>query len=330
VSEPLVSFVVLCYHTEPFVAECIRSILAQKSAVPFEIIAVDDCSPDGTLEVLRQFKDPRLRIIAHPKNCGHAQTVEDGMHAARGRYIARIDSDDRYRPDFLDRVVPILEQHPEVGLVYGDAALIDQRGVQNAPRCDRQHHGSDFKGNELTALLEENFVCAPTVIARREDWLECLPVPRHLAFHDWYFTVKIARRHQFYFVNETLADYRVHSGNMHSHIVLNRTEEPSIFWMLDMVYASPESDPKLEADKRAARRRVYGRHFWTLANKYFGAAMYTDARRCYLRAGWYKPGYLLRFDCQRRLLATFVGSEFYERCKGWARTWLLRPGWKRT
>src|SRR5207248_7397114 len=54
--------------------------------------------------------------------------------------------------------------------------------------------GKDFKGCELVELLEENFICAPTVIARRECFLDQLPVPSHLSFHDWYLTLKIAQR----------------------------------------------------------------------------------------------------------------------------------------
>src|SRR6266566_3847984 len=181
-SEPLVSFVVLCYRTEPYVGECIASILAQRAAYDFEIVAIDDCSPDGTARVLKSFDDPRLNVIVNEKNMGHAGALTRALRAARGKYIARIDSDDRYRPEFLETVIPILEANPTVGLVYGDAAIMDSAGKVNYEQSDRHHDGDPFHGNALAKILETNFICAPTTCGRREAWLRFLPIPGHLAF----------------------------------------------------------------------------------------------------------------------------------------------------
>jgi len=310
-----VSFVVQCYNTEGFVADCINSILAQKGSYEWEIIAIDDCSSDRTVQVLESFNDPRLQIIRHDVNQGHGPTVGEALKATRGKYVARIDSDDRYRPELLSTVLPIFETYPEVGLVYGDAALIDSDGKRNAERCDRQHGRRDFKGCELIELLQENFICAPTIIARRECFLRQLPVPSHLAFHDWYFTVKMAREVEFYYVDAVLADYRVHSGNMHSSIVLNKTEEPSIMWMLNLVYSSSERVDTLQRQKMKAKSRVYARQYLTLADKYFGAFMNSDARRCYARAIRHQPQFLIQPGVARRFAATLIGRSLYEECK---------------
>jgi glycosyltransferase involved in cell wall biosynthesis len=318
---PVVSFVVQCFNTERFVSDCINSILSQKGSYEWEIIAIDDYSSDRTVQVLESFGDPRLHIIRHEINQGHGPTIGEALQAARGRYVARIDSDDRYRPEFLATVLPIFERHGEVGLVYGDAALIDSAGRQNAERCDRQHGGRDFKGCELIELLQENFICAPTIIARRECFLRQLPVPSHLAFHDWYFTVKIAREVEFYYVDAVLADYRVHAGNMHSSIVLNRTEEPSIMWMLNHVYTSSERTDVLQRQKTKAKGRVYARQYLTLADKYFGAFMNSDARRCYARAIRHQPQFLIQRGVARRFAATLIGRSLYEECK---RAWNMR------
>lgn len=314
-SQPLVSFVVLCYRTEPYVGECIASIFAQRAAYDWEIVAIDDCSPDGTAEVLKSFRDKRMRVIVNEKNMGHAAALTRALSAARGKFIARIDSDDRYRPEFLETVIPILNRHPNVGFVYGDAALISSTSVETAPQSDWRHGGRDFNGNELVAVLEENIVCAPTVCARREAWLRHLPIPGHLAFSDWYFSVLIAREFDFYFVNRVIADYRVHAGNMHARTILDRTEEKSIFWMLDYVYAEPERDLQLECAKRKARKRVYGNHWLTLASKYFGAGMNSDARRCYWRALCHRPRKILDLVFMRRFAATILGRGLYERGK---------------
>lgn len=323
-SRPLVTFAVLNYNNGRFLRDCLDSILCQQGGHDFEIILVDDCSTDASEEIARSYTDPRLRFIRHERNLGHIATVNDALGHAAGHYVTRVDSDDRYRPEFLNQVLPVFERHPEVGLVYGDAAVINDQGEINTERSDRAHAGRDFQGNELVRLLEENFICSPTVIARREAWLETLPAPEGLAFHDWYFTLMMARRWHFYYLHKVIADYRVHAGNWHTAIIRNRQEEPSIFALLDRIYAETEAGAALEQAKRAARRRIYGSHYLTLANKYFGTYMNPDARRCYLRAAWNRPSYLLRFDIQRRLLATLVGRNGYEAGKRALKTILAR------
>jgi hypothetical protein len=246
--------------------------------------------------------------------------MEIAIRETRGSFVARIDSDDRYRQDFLRRTLPVFEKYPEVGMVYGDASIIGPDGRESQARCDRQHGGKDFKGCEFIELLEWNFICAPTIITRRELLLPHLPIPPHLAFSDWYFTVNIARETEFYYLESVIADYRVHPGNLHSRTILDKSEEPSIFWLLDQVYGSKERTALLQARKLRARRRIYGRHYLVLADKYFGSFMSQDARRCYWEAARNYPAYLLSAGVLRRFGATLMGRKTYERVKGVLKT----------
>jgi glycosyltransferase involved in cell wall biosynthesis len=312
---PLVSFVVPCYNYGRYLPDCLNSIFRQEGDYPFEIIAIDDASSDNTPEVLAQFQDPRMRVLRHEKNEGHVKAISQGLRESRGRYVARIDPDDRYRTCFLSEAIPRFEQYSEVGFVYGDAALINSEGCVDHQRSDRVHGGKDFKGNEFIPLLVENFVCAPTVIARREAWLDTLPIPPDLAFSDWYFNLMIARRHEFYYVSRVLADYRVHGANHHSKVIINKTEEPSIRFLLDKLYAEPECNIELQQAKERARGRVYSSQYLTMANKYFGAGYTSDARRCYFQAIRNFPNHLLSFTILRRLGATFLDANRYNGLK---------------
>jgi glycosyltransferase involved in cell wall biosynthesis len=314
-ADPLISVVVPVYNYGRYLSQCLDSIFEQNTDYPFEVVAVDDASTDDSLAILNQYKNERLHIIKHTQNAGHGPTIEDGLKATSGRFISRIDPDDRYRPNFFEVTIPKLLEFPEVNLSYGDAALIDDSGQITLQSSDRVHQGADFKGNELVALLEENFICSATVLARRGSWLDALPVPAGLAFHDWYFTVFMARRGDFYYSNEVVADYRVHPQNHHRLIVLDRSEETSLFWLLDKVYSEPEQSHELESQKRAARPKVYSAQHLTLAQKYFGADMYSEARRSYLQAIKQRPGLLKRGDVLRQLAATTIGSTRYERVK---------------
>jgi O-antigen biosynthesis protein len=318
-----------CYNYGRFLPDCLRSIFSLEGGSDIEIIAIDDCSTDNTGEVLRQFNDARLRIITHEKNRGHIFTVNEGLKEARGEFLVRMDPDDRYRPNFLTATLPKFAQHPEVGLVYGDVALIDAEGRLNAERCDTSHGGRDFKGNEFIALLKKNFICAPTVVARRETWMSAWPVPEGLAFNDWYFNIMLARRYEFYFVNEVVAEYRVHGANHHTKVAKDRTEEESILKLLDCVFSETENNPALEIAKRRARGEIYAAQYLDFANKYFGFGMNADARRCYWQAIRSTPILLFRSDVFRRLSVTFIKRSWYDSAKrllaGSPRTCDLKP-----
>lgn len=322
--DPLVSFVVPCYNYGRYLPDCLSSIFNQEGKHDFEVVVIDDGSTDNTQAVLREYADPRLRVITHQVNQGHVATINEGLSQARGKFVARIDPDDRYRPRFLSTVLDKFDAYPDVGLVYGDAAIINEHGQIASERSDRVHGGQDFKGNEFVHLLEENFICSPTVIARHEAWHAALPVPKGLAFHDWYFTLMIARKHDFYYVDQVLAEYRVHPANHHSKISRDKSEETSIFWLLDRIFNEQERNRELETQKRQARRQVYGAHYLDIATKYFGHGMDSDARRCYLQAIQHRPRYLLRLDVLRRLLATIIGRTTYEYGKALVKS--LRAG----
>jgi glycosyltransferase involved in cell wall biosynthesis len=325
-SAPLVSFVVPCYNYGRFLRDCLDRVFAQEGGYDIEVIAIDDCSTDDTLAILRSYDDPRLRIVHHEVNRGHIFTVNEGLREARGKYLVRIDPDDRHRLNFLRRTVPILESHPEVGLVYADVALIDADGNVTAPCSDVDHGGRDFKGNELIPLLKKNFICAPTVVARREAWMEAWPVPDGLAFNDWYFNLMLARRWEFYYVNEVLADYRVHGNNHHTRISRDGTEERSVLWLLGRVYGEREPSAELERAKQRAKADVYASQYLDFAVKYFGHGDNRNSRRCYLAAARRTPRVLMDPRVLRHLLASFVPRPVYDGAKRAVRRIVPWPG----
>jgi glycosyltransferase involved in cell wall biosynthesis len=322
---PLVSIIVPCFNYARYLPDCVGSILSQQDVADFEVLLIDDASTDDTVDVMRSINDPRVRLMFNEKNLGHVGTITRGLRAARGQFVARIDPDDRYRADFLTATLEQFEKHPEVGLVYGDVSQIDDTGRITQARSDCAHGGRDFKGNELVALLKRNFVCAPSVIARREGWIDALPVPAHLAFNDWYFTLMMARRWEFYYIDRVIADYRVHAANHHTKISQDKSEETSILWLLDKFYTETEPLPAMELDKRSARPAVYAAHYLDIGDKYFGFRMYADARRCYLAALMLRPTDAWTVGIARRFLGTIIGERLYEMVKGAARR-TLHPG----
>jgi glycosyltransferase involved in cell wall biosynthesis len=322
---PLVSIIVPCFNYGRYLPDCVGSILSQQDFADFEVLLIDDASTDDTVDVMRSIGDPRVRLMFNDTNLGHVGTITRGLHAALGQFVARIDPDDRYRSDFLAATLDKFERHPEVGLVYGDVSQIDDSGRVTQERSDGVHDGHDFKGNELVALLKRNFICAPSVIARRQLWIDALPVPAHLAFNDWYFTLIMARRCDFYYIDRVIADYRVHSANHHTKVSRDKSEEASVMWLLDKFFEETEPLPGIETAKRAARATIYAAHYLDIGDKYFGFGMYADARRCYLAALRLGPADALTAGIARRFLGTVMGERLYELVKGLARR-TLHPG----
>jgi hypothetical protein len=123
---PSVSVIMPVRNMEPFVADAIRSVLAQTFA-DFELIIVDDDSTDRSIDVCRAFTDPRITILRQAAR-GLARARNTGILHARGRYVALIDGDDSWAPEKLAVHVAHLESDEEIGASTSGALLIDASG----------------------------------------------------------------------------------------------------------------------------------------------------------------------------------------------------------
>ena len=121
-----VSVIMPVYNVEKYLAQAIKSVLAQ-TFTDFELVIVDDGSTDGSAAIYSSFDDPRIRIITQ-KNRGLAGARNTGIRNARGAYIALLDSDDLWHPEKLERHVAHLEAHPRVGVSYCGSEFINERG----------------------------------------------------------------------------------------------------------------------------------------------------------------------------------------------------------
>lgn len=112
---PLVSILMPVYNTASFLPEAIDSILTQ-SFTDYELIVLDDCSPDEAGAVLDNYSDPRIIRYKGEKNAGLANVLNVGLDMARGKYIARMDSDDISMPERLQVQVDYLESNTDIDL----------------------------------------------------------------------------------------------------------------------------------------------------------------------------------------------------------------------
>jgi len=274
---------------------------------------VDDSSLDNTVQYAKSIKDSRIRVIENKSNLGCIATANIGYHEARGEYCARIDGDDCYRPDFLENVIPILDHNPNVGVVYGDICMIDPLGNISAPKgcIANQREARPHCANELIPLLKRNYLPAPTTIGRTKIWQSIIPIPTSLHYLDYYMTTQAAHVCDFAFVDKVLAEYRIHPGNQHSRMIVDKTGEISTFDILRRAFDRSE----FKDDKIKFRREIESTHFLVYADKYFGSGMTNDARRCYWEYLTRCPSGILDLGITRRFLASLVGIKFYTNLK---------------
>ena len=123
-----VSVLIPVYNKATFVKEAIDSVLADPFQ-DFEIVAVDDRSTDGSLDVLRSIRDTRMRVITLPKNLGPAGAANAGLDACTGEYIVRLDADDINAPGRLQKQVAYMDAHAEVGASSGWLQLFGAEDV---------------------------------------------------------------------------------------------------------------------------------------------------------------------------------------------------------
>src|SRR6188768_2020632 len=117
---PTLSVTVLNYNYGNYLPQCLDSILAQ-TFEDFELIVVDDCSTDNSLEVIKPYlRDPRVRLVSHAKNVGYSGSLIEGTEAhSRGDFVTVISADDMVRrPDAFERQIELLSAHPEASFCF--------------------------------------------------------------------------------------------------------------------------------------------------------------------------------------------------------------------
>lgn len=129
---PLVTVVVTTYNQERYIAQALDSVLAQQTDFPFEIYITEDCSTDGTRDILRQYAahwPDVIRLNLRSENVGISRNWYEGLCAARGEYVCTLEGDDWWRsPHKLQAQVDFLRAHPEYLAVSHTLLLTDDAG----------------------------------------------------------------------------------------------------------------------------------------------------------------------------------------------------------
>jgi glycosyltransferase involved in cell wall biosynthesis len=213
---PRVSFVVSSYNYARYLGQAVESLLAQTFR-DLEVIVIDDCSSDGSGEVLDRYAaDPRVRVVRHDRNIGHLRTYNEGLGLARGEFVGLFDADDFcFRPYAVERQVAVLDAHPEAGLVYAAQVYVDESGT---PFREFKPWADDYVRDgfvEFADLAFRNYVPHTGTLIRRSVHerlgLYDLELPHS---GDWELWLRVATAYRIGYIADSLFAYRIHRRNM--------------------------------------------------------------------------------------------------------------------
>lgn len=132
--EDLVSIIVPVYNAEKFISDTIDSVLSQ-TYCNYELILINDCSKDGSLEIMKKYreKDERIKIIENKQNCGVAVARNNGIKEAKGRFICFVDADDKWDKDKLKKQVKFMKDK-DCAFSYTSYQFADENCNPNGPK----------------------------------------------------------------------------------------------------------------------------------------------------------------------------------------------------
>lgn len=204
-----VSAVIPAYNGGPFIREALCSVFEQ-TRVPDEIIVVNDCSTDNTVEIVRSFADKRLRLVSTAKNSGSAVARNIGIHEASGDLIAFLDADDIWLPQHCATVAPLLEQHAAAALAFSRTEAFGDDSWTWRPYIHADEPVWCFWN-----CLQFTIVPQMNVVARRTTLLEIGGYrPELRQAQDFDLCLRLAFKHRFICSHQVTTRYRRHPGSI--------------------------------------------------------------------------------------------------------------------
>ena len=218
----LVSIIMPTYNCGRFIAESIRSVLAQ-TYTNWELLIVDDCSTDNTAQVVGSFNDPRIHYLRNEQNKGAALTRNKALREAKGRYIAFLDSDDLWLPAKLEHQIAFMQQNG-YAFSYHEYTEIDE---------DDKPTGIIVTGPRLVTKIGMYAFCWPgclTVMydATKVGLIQIEDIKKNNDYDMW---LKVCKKTDCYLLEENLAKYRRgRNGSISSHSILTMIQWHYKLW----------------------------------------------------------------------------------------------------
>lgn len=213
---PLVSVIMPVYNAEKYIKISISSILNQTYR-NLELLLIDDCPTDRTMEIIQTIKDSRIRIIHNGVNRGIAYSRNQGLKNSRGKYIAIMDDDDISMPERLEQQVIFLEEHPNISVLGGKHEIVNSEGKLIMPAYEALYNPKYVKA----MYLFRNVYANSTIMLRR-DLVEHHRLEfqdKCLGMEDFRFWIECSKLCEMTAIDKVVLQYRQGEENESSRIL---------------------------------------------------------------------------------------------------------------
>jgi len=201
-----ISIITTNYNTDKYLEETIKSVLNQKGDFELEYIITDGESTDGSLEIIKKYKD-KLKYISE-KDKGQSNGINKGLRMVTGDIVAFLNADDIYLDNTLDTVVRYFKDNPECMWLTGYCKIIDENGKQI------KKYITDYKNRKLRRfsfeqLLVEDCISQPATFWRRKLLDEVGYIDESLHYSmDQDLWARFAKKYKLHLIREYLACFR--------------------------------------------------------------------------------------------------------------------------
>lgn len=238
-----ISILIPAYNCAPYLSATLDSVLMQ-SFTDWEVILIDDCSKDDTLKVARAYaqKEPRITVYGNEKNLGMLANWNYGISLCTAPFFVKLDADDIWYPQMLEKAMQILADNPDVGLVFSRYIKIDEWG--------NEVPGSNIPLPEFAA--GKSFSCIPIIrqgpgkmlsypilqqglSVMRKEIFDHIGDYRHLlssdtqASTDTEFYFRLGAHYNIFCIDEVLYCYRVHAQSISATDKLSNLSDKKLF-----------------------------------------------------------------------------------------------------
>jgi glycosyltransferase involved in cell wall biosynthesis len=255
-NSPLVSVICLCYNHRKFVREAITSVFSQ-THVNIQLIVVDDASSDDSADIIREVLNDRPDVIflALDRNLGNCRAFNVGLELAGGKYILDLAADDALYPTRIEAGIRALEERgPSFGVNYSDAELISEDGARIGFHSTRFPHETNPQGDIYEDVIARYFINSPTMISRREVFDDLGGYDETLAYEDFDFWVRSARKWLYCYTPEALIKRRIVGTSMtRQQYKRNSPQLLSTFFVCQKIKRMNRSSQ----EHKALRKRIF-------------------------------------------------------------------------
>lgn len=163
---PLLSYIVLSYNYERYIAQTLQSILSQ-TVQDFEIVVVDDASKDRSVEIIESFGDPRIRLLRNDRNIGGAASYNRAVEAARGEWLVNLDADDWIAPDKAELQLAAVREDPGIDVIGTYVSVFDEHGTPHpAAESLKAVFSNPHNFNVTNTWIGSNHLCRSSTMVR--------------------------------------------------------------------------------------------------------------------------------------------------------------------